>query len=106
MILPFRILAAVAAVTVMSLIALPVFWTGAAGAQGESEQSAAGAVPLVPVPRPEPGVVRGLATKGIRIDDTLTLPMPYAPPISAVEAIQAGESELSWKPILQRTVRR
>ena len=91
MILPFRILAAV---TVMSLIALPVFWTGAAGAQGESEQGTAGAVPLVPVPRPKPGAVRSSATKGIRIDDTLTLPMPYSPPISAVEAIQAGESEL------------
>lgn len=88
MISPFRILA------VMSLIALPVFWTVAAGAQGESEQGIAGAVPLVPVPRPEPGTVQNPATNSIRIDDTLTLPVPYAPPIPALEAIQAGESEL------------
>ena len=78
----------------MSLIVLPVFWTVAAGAQGESEQGIAGAVPLVPVPRPEPGTVQNPATNSIRIDDTLTLPVPYAPPIPALEAIQAGESEL------------
>ena len=85
MILPFRILAALAA---LSVIALPVFWTVAAGAQEQSEQGAAGAVPAVPVPRPDPGAKR------LRIDESLTLPMPYAPPISAFEAIQAGESEL------------
>ena len=79
----------------MSLIALPVFWTVAAGAQGESEQGATGAAPLVPVPRPEPGVVRGPATNGIRLDEAPILPMPFAPPISGFEAIQAGESELT-----------
>ena len=91
MILPFRILAAVA---VLSLFVLPVFWTVTAGAQEQSEQGAAGAVPLVPVPRPEPGTVAERGTKRIRIDETLTLPVPYAPPISGFEAIQAGESEL------------
>jgi hypothetical protein len=88
MILPFRILA------VLSLAALPVFWTVAAGAQGESEQGEAGASPLLPMPRPEPGAVPSPATKRIRVDETLTLPVPYAPPISGFEAIQAGESEL------------
>jgi len=89
MILPFRILAALA---VLSVIALPVLWTVAAGAQEQSQQDAAGVVTAVPVPRPEPGTVLGPATKWHPTDDTLTL--PYAPPISAFEAIQAGESEL------------
>ncbi|HSG96103.1 MAG TPA: hypothetical protein VLA28_11320, partial [Afifellaceae bacterium] len=75
MIAPFRILAFV------SLIAMAVFWTVAAGAQGESEQDGAGATPLLPVPRPEPGATTGPATKRIRIDDSLTLPVPYAPPV-------------------------
>jgi hypothetical protein len=88
MISQFRIFA------VMSLIALPVFWTAAADAQGESEQGAAGAVPIVPVPRPETGAVPGSATGSIRIDDALTLPMPFAPPIPPSEAIRAGASEL------------
>lgn len=88
MILPFRILA------VVSLVAVPVFWTVAASAQGESEQDAASAVPFLPLPRPEPGAVSSPTTKRIRVDDTLILPVPYAPPLSGIETTQAGESEL------------
>jgi hypothetical protein len=89
MISPFRILA------VISLIALPVFWSVAASAQGEGKQGSVGAAPLLPVPRPEPGAVPGLASKRIQVDDFLTLPMAYAPPLTGFEAIQAGESELT-----------
>jgi len=88
MIAPFRILAFV------SLIALPVFWPVAAGAQDQGKQDTAGAAPLPPVPRPEPGADPGSVSKRIRVDETLTLPIPYAPPLSGIEPIQAGESEL------------
>jgi len=87
MISPFRILA------VLSLTALPVFWIVTAGAQEQSLQDTADALPAVPLPRPEPGVFPGPPTGDLRTDDALL--MPYMPPISAFEAVQAGESELT-----------
>ena len=91
MIAPFRILAAGA---VVGLIALPFFSPVVAGAQERGEQGATSVAPLLPVPRPEPSAVADPATKRIPTDETLSLPMPYAPPISGFEATQVGESEL------------
>ncbi len=86
MIAPFRILALVA------LISVPALSADGAGAQGEgeseSEPGSAGAASLLPVPRP----VR--STKIIRVEETLALPVPYAPPLSGIRAVPAGESEL------------
>ncbi len=88
MILPFRILA------VGSVLAAPVLWTAAAGAQGQGEAGATDAASIVPVPRPEPGSMPNPANERIRTNDGLALPVPYAPPVSGFEAIKAGESEL------------
>ena len=88
MILPFRILA------VGSVLAAPVLWTAAAGAQGQGEAGATDAAPIVPLARPEPGSMPNPASQRIRTNGGLTLPVPYAPPISGFEAIKAGESEL------------
>ena len=86
MILPFRTLAIVA------LVAVPVFWTMPAGAQ---TQDAASAIPPPPVPRPDPNVASSRNSKRIRVDDTLILPTPAAPPLSPFEMIQVGESDLN-----------
>ncbi len=91
MIAPFRILAAAA---VLSLVGLPVFWPAVGGAQEKVEHGAAGTAPVVPVPRPESDAPADPAPKTIPVDEFLTLPVPYAPPLSGFEPVQAGESEL------------
>ncbi len=82
MITPFSIL------VLLALLAVPAFSIDGAGAQSASEADTASTTPRLPVPRPV------FSTKILRIEETLTLPGPYTPPLSGTRAIQAGESEL------------